>query len=358
MKISVVIPVYNGERYIESCLESILKQTYKNIEVVIVNDGSIDKSKLICEKIQKQDNRVIIINQENSGTSIARKKGILIASGDYIMFSDQDDYYNDKNAFKEIVSKIQEYPEGKISILQYSNYKKFRFVKVKNKCKNCKITKKEFRQKQIRDLLTSSNKNTIITPTVWNKVYKSCIIKECVKKIDKKLKMTEDIYLNLMTFTADDVDMIISLDKAYYTWRTGIGFSANLNYKTILHDYNILKTKQDEIICQLDLDQEILFDCQVEAIYIMIVFIKQEIDKNVAEEELKDIIKEFYQTDFIKRTLLYFKDMLEDDVWDEIKIMLTEDVNLVYDYFKKQNLESSKVQKIERKIKNMIRKII
>ena len=148
MKISVVIPVYNGEKYIEKCLKSILGQTYKNIEVIIINDGSEDNSEIICKQMQEKDNRIIIFSQKNSGTSIARKKGILNASGDYIMFSDQDDYYNNHKAFEEIVKKILEYPEGKVSVLQYSNYKKFRFFKVKNTCKKCEITKEEFQEKQ------------------------------------------------------------------------------------------------------------------------------------------------------------------------------------------------------------------
>lgn len=331
MKISVVIPVYNGEKYIEKCLKSILGQTYKNIEVIIINDGSEDNSEIICKQMQEKDNRIIIFSQKNSGTSIARKKGILNASGDYIMFSDQDDYYNNHKAFEEIVKKILEYPEGKVSVLQYSNYKKFRFFKVKNTCKKCEITKEEFQEKQVRDLLTSNTNETIITPTVWNKVYKSSIIKESVKKIDKQLKMTEDLYLNLMVFTSDDIDMIISLDKAYYTWRTGIGFSSNLNYMTILHDYNILKMKQNEVIDQLELN------------------------KNIQREELENIIKEFYQEDFIKTAISYFKNISEEDVWDEIRVMLTEDSSLIYSYFQRQYLKYSKMKQ---KIKSILRKFM
>lgn len=358
MKISLVIPVYNGEKYIEKCLKSILGQTYKNIEVIIINDGSEDNSEIICKQMQEKDNRIIIFSQKNSGTSIARKKGILNASGDYIMFSDQDDYYNNHKAFEEIVKKILEYPEGKVSVLQYSNYKKFRFFKVKNTCKKCEITKEEFQEKQVRDLLTSNTNETIITPTVWNKVYKSSIIKESVKKIDKQLKMTEDLYLNLMVFTSDDIDMIISLDKAYYTWRTGIGFSSNLNYMTILHDYNILKMKQNEVIDQLELNKEFLFACQVESIYLLIVFIKEELNKNIQREELENIIKEFYQEDFIKTAISYFKNISEEDVWDEIRVMLTEDSSLIYSYFQRQYLKYSKMKKMKQKIKSILRKFM
>lgn len=90
--ITAVVPVYNGENYLEECINSILNQDYKNIEVIIVNDGSKDNSKKIAEKLSKKDKRVKIINQENSGVSTARNAGIEKAQGEYITFVDVDDY--------------------------------------------------------------------------------------------------------------------------------------------------------------------------------------------------------------------------------------------------------------------------
>jgi glycosyltransferase involved in cell wall biosynthesis len=92
MKISVIVPVYNSERYIKKCIESIINQTYKDIEIIIVNDGSTDGSLNIIQKYQELDNRIKLINQSNSGVSVARNNGIENATGDYIMFVDSDDY--------------------------------------------------------------------------------------------------------------------------------------------------------------------------------------------------------------------------------------------------------------------------
>lgn len=90
--VSIIIPIYNAEKYLESCLQSILSQSYKNIEVICVNDGSKDKSFLIMEKIAKTDKRILIVNQTNKGVTEARKNGVQNSRGKWIVFSDSDDF--------------------------------------------------------------------------------------------------------------------------------------------------------------------------------------------------------------------------------------------------------------------------
>ena len=90
--ISIIVPIYNVELYLEKCIESIINQTYKDIEVILINDGSTDKSGIICDKYAKIDDRIIVLHKENGGVSSARNKGLDIAKGDYIAFVDPDDY--------------------------------------------------------------------------------------------------------------------------------------------------------------------------------------------------------------------------------------------------------------------------
>lgn len=92
--ISVIVPVYNVEEYLEECLESIRNQTYQDIEVILVNDGSTDTSKEICKRFCKVDSRFRLINQENQGQSVARNRGVKESIGEYIMFVDSDDVIN------------------------------------------------------------------------------------------------------------------------------------------------------------------------------------------------------------------------------------------------------------------------
>lgn len=90
-RISVIVPVYNRERTIETCVSGILTSQYKNIELIIVDDGSSDNTYSVCQKIAETDNRVILVRQDNKGVSVARNAALDIASGDWVTFVDSDD---------------------------------------------------------------------------------------------------------------------------------------------------------------------------------------------------------------------------------------------------------------------------
>ncbi len=105
--VSVIIPVYNVEKYVEKCIISVLNQTYKNIEIIIVNDGSTDKSEEIILKYVKEDRRIRYISKENGGLSSARNKGIETATGDYICFIDSDDWIA-VNFIECLLSRIEQ----------------------------------------------------------------------------------------------------------------------------------------------------------------------------------------------------------------------------------------------------------
>ena len=91
-KISVIVPVYNTQPFLERCLQSIINNTYKNIEIICINDGSTDRSLNILNVYAAQDNRIILVNQHNRGISAARNAGLNIATGEYISFIDSDDW--------------------------------------------------------------------------------------------------------------------------------------------------------------------------------------------------------------------------------------------------------------------------
>ena len=110
MKISVIIPVYNVEKYLAQRLESIAGQSYENLEIIIVNDGSTDRSEEICGKFEAMDSRIKLINQSNSGVSVARNTGIENATGDYITFVDSDDWL-EKEMYNSMISQVTKFPE-------------------------------------------------------------------------------------------------------------------------------------------------------------------------------------------------------------------------------------------------------
>ena len=107
LKISVIVPVYQVEDVLERCVNSLVNQTYRNIEIILVDDGSIDKSPEICDKYSKSDSRITTIHKKNGGLSDARNYGLNIATGDYILFVDSDDYI-EENTCEEFLNFIKE----------------------------------------------------------------------------------------------------------------------------------------------------------------------------------------------------------------------------------------------------------
>lgn len=108
MKVSVVVPVYNVEKYLKRCLDSIINQTYKNIEIILVNDGSKDNSRDICEEYEKNFDNIILINQENGGLSAARNTGLKYVKGEAVTFVDSDDWL-ELDAIEYYVDSMKKY---------------------------------------------------------------------------------------------------------------------------------------------------------------------------------------------------------------------------------------------------------
>lgn len=106
--VSVIIPVYNMKNFIKNCVDSVLSQTYKNIEIILVNDGSEDNSLSVCKAIAKDNSNIVLIDQQNQGVSVARNVGIEVAKGDFLTFLDADDTLNPQ-ALEKLVSSAQKY---------------------------------------------------------------------------------------------------------------------------------------------------------------------------------------------------------------------------------------------------------
>lgn len=104
-KVSIIVPVYNVEKYVERCIESIIKQSYKNLEIILIDDGSKDNSGKICDEYAQKDNRIKVIHKKNGGLSDARNTGLNIADGEYICFIDSDDYIH-KDLVKDNLEKL------------------------------------------------------------------------------------------------------------------------------------------------------------------------------------------------------------------------------------------------------------
>ena len=173
MKISIIIPVYNSTLYLKQCVESILAQTYHNFEILLVDDGSTDDSPMLCDEYAQKDDRIVTIHKQNGGTSDARNVGLEKASGDYITFMDNDDYWSDPDALCDIIKVIS---ETEPDVVMHANMvywqDKNRTVKPSSFDRTLVSGKK--RKEAVENLIKAG----MLSVTVWTKLVKTSLIRE------------------------------------------------------------------------------------------------------------------------------------------------------------------------------------
>ena len=178
--ISVIVPVFQAERCISECIESVLYQTYKEFELILIDDGSTDRSGVICDKYKTLDNRVSVIHKENGGVSSARNAGLEIAKGEYIEFLDSDDKL-ELNTF-EILINIMKTGNWDMIIFGHKMYKNGNYSYSKGIDKEY-ISKNEL----FRDFSAIYNESFFNPP--WNKLFKRKLIENIKLRFDKELSI-------------------------------------------------------------------------------------------------------------------------------------------------------------------------
>lgn len=173
MKISVVVPVYNVEKYLAECVDSILNQTYKDIELILVDDGSTDGSPRICDNYAEDDKRVKVIHKSNGGLSSARNAGIKNISGDYVLFIDSDDFWSDNNSLNEIAEILSRKKYDVVCFGYKEYYEKTGIYREPINVEGISLEGLDF-----NDSLKVLLKNGIYISSAWNKVIKSTLITE------------------------------------------------------------------------------------------------------------------------------------------------------------------------------------
>lgn len=196
MKISIIIPVYNVLDFISECVNSVLNQTYKNFEILLVDDGSTDGSSQLCDEFGNKDNRIRVYHKKNGGLSDARNYGICRATGDYIIFLDSDDFWDDLDALKRLVERLL---LTNPDVLSYS-YKKYYkstnltvnlFDNIEDMPLSCNNKLKQADYMTSKFLFIASACNKIIRTSLFDDAlyFKSGVVSEdiewCAKLLDK-----------------------------------------------------------------------------------------------------------------------------------------------------------------------------
>lgn len=243
--ISVIIPVYNAEKYLEKCLKNVINQTYKNIEIILINDGSIDNSGIICDEYKNKDNRIKVFHTKNNGVSAARNLGIENSKGDYIIFIDADDYI-ELNAFEEILTKNNNY-----DFITFSYYKLMKDDKICYDNRNkIEILKKEEALIKIMD-------DRYFQGFACNKLFKRSIIIENKLYFDENIKINEDLLFCVNFLEKSSAIAYYSKPLYYYRQLTTSAIHSKdaKKYVTALLAYE----KIEKIYIKNNIDKELFY---------------------------------------------------------------------------------------------------
>lgn len=237
--ISVIIPIYNLENYIERCLKSIQNQTYSNIEIIVVDDGSIDDSWNVINRIAKEDNRIIPIHKENGGVSSARMLGLANANGEWIGFVDGDDEI-EEDMYEVLINNAFECNAD----ISHCGYKMIFNDGRITSFYDTKVKKIQDNTTGVIDLLEGD----LIEPGLWNKLYKKSLFEDI--ELDTNIKINEDLLLNYYLFKNSQLSIFEDLTKYHYIIRDNSASRSKLN------DYKIYDPIRVKEIILNDADDE------------------------------------------------------------------------------------------------------
>ena len=242
-EISVIVPIYNGEKWIRECLEMIITQTFKDFELIIIDDGSTDDSNQICKEYARTDDRIKLITKKNGGTWAARNRGIDESSGKYIIFLDCDDWY-ENTLFEKMYENIKE-SDVDLVISGQTNI----FVNKNGEIvRRTTVLPKELYFKTNDEILENyiHLRKEAIGDTLWNKIYKAEIIKKYNLKFEN-YKRGEDTIFNANYYQHIDKCRVIS--EALYNYRIENENPVWLKYSDNYLD--IVRSENDTIVGKL-----------------------------------------------------------------------------------------------------------
>ncbi len=234
--ISIIVPVYNVEPFISECINSILIQSYKNFELILVNDGSTDNSPTICEQYASKDKRIKVIHKANGGLSDARNWGLKFSSGEYVVFLDSDDYWNDCDALFSLYSLLNKYSEVDVVFFRRFTFEENISQHIRyfpqfnlNKINGCEKS----------DVLSYLIPNGLFIPSACNKLVRRKILIDNNIWFEKGI-YSEDIDWNFsLTLHADN---FYAINLPFYAYRRRSGSITNsIREKNVLDLLNIIK---------------------------------------------------------------------------------------------------------------------
>ncbi|MBR1735150.1 MAG: glycosyltransferase family 2 protein [Alphaproteobacteria bacterium] len=223
INISVIVPIYNSEKYLKRCLHTLVNQTLRDIEIICVNDGSTDKSAEILNEYVQADKRIIVINNENLGISASRNAGLKVAQGEYIGFVDSDDWI-DMDFFEQLYKAAKQYDADAVCSSIKRCYES-------GKC----IDKFKIQQEAVLTATADKYKFLEIPKKcyLWNKIYKTSELNRQKLTFKENIDMCEDVFFSIRFFYASK-KLVAVPNVNYYYWVNNTSISRTANDKNQL----------------------------------------------------------------------------------------------------------------------------
>ncbi|MBE6816650.1 MAG: glycosyltransferase family 2 protein [Ruminococcaceae bacterium] len=328
MWLSIIIPAYNAENYIARCIKSILKQTFKDYELIIVNDGSTDRTEEICDFYATQDSRIKLYNTDNHGCLAARVFGISQSNGKYILNCDADDRYFSKKAFETLYQYAK---SDKYQLIQFGHYNKYHHLGVRRSVKSpiC-IQNEEFMDKEYPRLL-GSYERAIINNSVWNKLYSRELITALPNTSDVgRTFWGDDNIVNL--YLLSDCNSVYIVPDIIYMHYSNTG-GTNQYRDDAMQNLNIKKLQQLDFLEQYTGNKDkqcILSDTYTEIAGWLYHFAKETFSIKPKEEALI-IIQDALELPTFIMAREYFNN--STDNWIQTRLLCSGDAHKYYNYF-------------------------
>ena len=293
-KVTVIIPVYKAEKYIERCIESITAQTYGNLEIILIDDDSPDNCPQICDDWAKRDSRVKVLHIENKGAANARNQGLKIATGDYIGFVDSDDYI-DNDMYDYLVSLLEN-NDADISVCSYQ---------INDTDRGGESVSVLDHPDALKRVVTGDYMYGVL----WNKLYKRALIEDLEMP---DLKYCEDLVFNYFVFKNAAKVAVGGLKPYHYFQNTGSSIHENFgvsNYDAITARRIILNDVE-----HLEMDHKEIYNNALRSFILSCyVFISRSIRCNACWELAKKARREIvaFKQDILKRKSFSVKDKLK-----------------------------------------------
>lgn len=277
--VSIIIPIYNADKYLTRCLDSIVNQTYTNLEIILINDGSSDKSPTICNKYATKDNRITLINKTNEGVSVARNIGIQKSSGEYITFLDADDWIV-SNYIEQLMTPFEN-EDIDISICDYQICNDYISTPLESNHNFSYSDAREY-------LLENQKKGNFATIVPWGKIFKKKIISDIF--FPEKLHFEDEATIYKFFYASKQIAECNY--KAYFYFQSKNGLTKSVYpkhpedaVKVFEAQYDFFKRKNDSAFFQQTL-ATLLWKC-------LTLYIVKKNKRDYAKNKIAQYLKDF-----------------------------------------------------------------